>query len=277
MDSAPEVAASVWRKDDEMMLKFSPCIEMLFTDLPFLERIEQVAKLGFGAFEFWGWNNKDLPGILRKCEEVGIKVAVFGISPREGHTAPIIDPRRRGEFLEAVRASVDVAAELGTKTLIVTTGNEIPELSRGEQRESIIAALTEAAPIVEASGITLVLEPLNTLVDHPGYFLSSSKEAFSIVGEIGSPNVKILYDIYHQQIMEGNVISTIETNIDKIGHFHVADVPGRHEPGTGELNYRNIFKHIERSGYQGYVGLEFRPSGPSAESLKEVLEIAGSR
>jgi hydroxypyruvate isomerase len=133
--------------------------------------------------------------------------------------------------------------------------------------------LKHVAPLFEKSGITLVLEPLNILCDHMGYYLASSYEAFEICNVVGSKNIKVLYDIYHQQITEGNLIPTIRKYFDLIGHFHVADVPGRNEPGTGEINYRNVFRAIEDLGYDKYVGLEYSPTIDTAETLKIVFGL----
>ncbi len=132
--------------------------------------------------------------------------------------------------------------------------------------------IKQASKIVEEGNIILVLEPLNTLVDHPGYFLDSAKEGAKIIREINHPNIRLLYDIYHMQIMEGNIISTIEKNVDIIGHFHAAGVPGRHELYLGELNYLNIIKRIDELGYEGYIGLEYFPSIDSEESLRKTKE-----
>jgi hydroxypyruvate isomerase len=122
--------------------------------------------------------------------------------------------------------------------------------------------------------VTLVLEPLNIKVDHPGYYLQTAKEGFEMIDEVGSPALKMLFDIYHHQIMEGNVIADITKNIAKIAHFHVADVPGRHEPGSGEINYANVFRAIASSGYQGFVGLEYKPSRAAEETLRDVLRMS---
>ena len=119
-----------------------------------------------------------------------------------------------------------------------------------------------------------MVEPLNSAVDHPGYFLTSSYEGYDILEAVDSPNVKLLYDVYHQQITEGNVIQNVTDHIDLIGHVSVADVPGRHEPGTGELNYENVFSALDDAGYEGYVGLEFSPTGDSAEAIKDVRSLA---
>ncbi|MCD6505188.1 TIM barrel protein [Candidatus Poribacteria bacterium] len=253
------------------MLRLSACIESLFKG-PYEERIRRVASAGLKAFEFWGWGNKDIDGIRRIKDELGLEVATF-VCDTGG---PLVDPANREKLIEGAKRSVEIAQKLDCKTLIVTTGNEIQGVSRGEQHESIVEGLKAVAPIVEEAGVTLVLEPLNTLVNHKGYYLWSSAEGFQIVDEVNSPNVKLLYDIYHQQIMEGNLIATITSNIGKIGHFHVADVPGRHEPGTGEINYRNVFKAIAEAGYDGFIGLEYWPTGEPEETLKEVMEIASS-
>ena len=147
----------------------------------------------------------------------------------------------------------------------------MPALPASKQRQSLIEGLKEAAPIVEAAGITLVIEPLNELVDHQGYFLIRSKEAFEIINEVGSPNIKVIFDIYHQQISEGNLISNIVNNIDNIGHFHAAGNPGRHELQRGEINYPEVFMSIKETGYRGYVGLEYWPLDPDpVVGLREV-------
>ncbi|MGM0874763.1 MAG: TIM barrel protein [Bacillota bacterium] len=143
---------------------------------------------------------------------------------------------------------------------------------REEQHRSIVEGLKACVPFLNESGIMLVIEPLNTLVDHKGYYLDSSKEGFQIVNEVDSPFVKVLYDIYHMQIMEGNIISTINKNINNIGYFHVAGVPGRHEPYIGELFYLNIFKAIKATGFKGYIALEYFPITPPYISLMKLLQ-----
>ena len=139
-----------------------------------------------------------------------------------------------------------------------------------------VAALREAAPILEKNGLTAVVEILNTYVDHAGYFLYYVRDGVELVDRVGSPNVKLLFDIYHVQIMEGNLISNIRAHIGRIGHFHVGDVPGRHEPGTGEINYRNVFKAIYELGdrFQGYVGLEYGRLAPLEENLAAMRKLA---
>ena len=142
-----------------------------------------------------------------------------------------------------------------------------------------VEGLREAAPLLEQAGMTAVVEVLNTYVNHAGYFLYYVRDAAEMIDRVGSPNVKILFDIYHVQIMEGNLISQIRSNIDRVGHFHIGDVPGRHEPGTGEINYRNVFKAIYDLGdrYQGYAALEYSPLAPLEENLKAMRELTTFR
>ncbi len=251
-------------------LRLSVCIDMIFRDRPFLERIDLVAKCGLPAFEFWSWRNKDIDGILERKKATGLEVSAFCVDP--GSQLTRSDSKEK--FVTAVRETIPVLKKLGAKRMLVTTGNEISDVPREKQHQSIVECLKAAAPVVEDAGITIVLEPLNTLVDHRGYYLWSSLEGFQILREVGSKNVRLLYDIYHQQIMEGNLIANITRNIDLIEHFHVADVPGRHEPGTGEINYLNVFKAIATSSYKGYVGLEFGPTKSGEEALKHVKELA---
>lgn len=253
-------------------IKLSACIEMIYHQVPeFPERIARVADCGLQAFEFWGWKNKDLDAICAKAKETGMTLAGFCCE----NVGALVDPANTCAWVEGAKESILKAKEVGAPTLIVTTGNEMADVSIWAQHDSIVSGLRGIAPFAEDHGITLVLEPLNIAVDHKGYFLSSSAEGFDIVRAVNSPNVKLLYDIYHQQITEGNLIATITANIDLIGHFHVADVPGRNEPGSGEINYANVFKAIRETSYDRYVGLEFRPTGCSRDALEAVKKLAG--
>lgn len=256
----------------EDMPRFSACIEMIFRDLPVPARIAAVAAAGLPAFEFWDWRNKDLDAMVEAQRRHGLAVSAF--SGVGGQRLPLVDVESRDRVVEAVRESCGVATRLGCATLICTAGNELPDRPRRAQHDAVVANLRAAAPIAADHGVTLVLEPLNVLVNHAGYYLVSSAEGFEIVGEVGSPHVKLLYDVYHQQISEGYLTQTIAGHTPQIGHIHVADSPGRHEPGTGEINYRHIFKVIDAAGHAGYVGLEYHPSGDAGASLRQTLALA---
>jgi hydroxypyruvate isomerase len=253
-----------------MALNLSACIEMIFSALPFEDRIKAVADTGLKAFEFWGFSNKNMDTVVGAAAQNGMTISSIA-----SEVPPLVDPANHKEFVEGAQRSIGVALKYGINTVIVCTGNEMAELSRWAQHDAIVNGLRGIAPYAEDTGITLVLEALNILVDHKGYYLARSDEGFDIVRAVGSPNVKLLYDIYHQQITEGFLIPTITANLPLIGHFHCADVPGRHEPGSGEINYANVFKVIADSDYTGYVGLEYSPTGDPAASLAQVRKIAG--
>ncbi len=258
-------------------MKFSCCIEMIYTQYPFLERFRKAKEAGFDYVEFWNWNDKDMDAIARTVEEVGIPVATFQGSIR----GVMVDKNDKDIYIEDMKKSIQTAAKLGAKAIfcmsdIMQEDRSVKphayEIPADEMRQNSIAVLKELAPIAEAAGIMLVIEPLNTLVDHAGYSLYSTKEGIEIIKAVNSPNVRLLYDAYHMQIMEGNIIDTIRNNWQYFGHFHIADVPGRNQPGTGELNYKNILAELKKTGYQGIVGFEFAPVGKTDEEvIAEVL------
>lgn len=247
------------------MPKLSVCIEMIYDDVPFTERVSRAAVAGADAVEFWDWRERDLDAITAAADDAAIPIV--------GCTAGgvLTDPGQIEETIETIRESITTASELSCRSLIVTTGPDQKELDRKAQHETVVDVLSTVAPAAEAADVTIVLEPLNTVVDHPNYYLTSSMEGYEIVNEVNSSNVKLLFDIYHQQITEGNVIQNITEHSNEIGHIHIADVPGRHEPGTGELNYENIFGAIDKSGYEGYVGCEFSPMNDADEAVATVV------
>jgi len=252
--------------------KLSVCIEMLFSDLPFLERIERTAALGFAGVEFWGWQDKDLAEIHQKITELDIELAAFA-----GSNTPLNDPTKTESAVLDIKKSIATGQKLDVRNIIITVGQALEDVPHTKQHDNIIEVLQKAAPTAEAAGITLVLEPLNTVVDHQGYYLASSYEGYEILEAVNSSRVKMLFDIYHQQITEGNIIENITEHIELIGHFHLADVPGRQEPGTGELNYANILSAVDKTDYDGFVGCEFRPSGSSEKALDYVQELNKGR
>ncbi|MEW9669392.1 hydroxypyruvate isomerase family protein [Ammoniphilus sp. 3BR4] len=247
-------------------MKFSVNIEAVFSGNDFLQSMRETKRLGYNAFEFWSWWDKNPQAILAAKE--ALQLTVTSIVTK---FISLTDPSRRQEYVEGLRQTIAIARMLGCRTIISQVGQEIPGIPRKDQHRSIVEGLRASVPYLKQAGIMLVIEPLNTLVDHKGYYLYSSKEAFQIIDEVGSPYVKVAYDIYHMQIMEGNIISTITQNIHKIGHFHAAGVPGRHEPYTGELYYLNIFKAIEATGFRGYVALEYFPIEDASLGLAKFL------
>ncbi len=259
-------------------MRFSCCIELLFTEVPFLDRIKKAKEFNFDAIEFWDWEEKDLAAIKKECKRNQIDVAIF-----VGNTVgQMVNPNDNDKLIDGVKDSIEKAKYLNCENLILTTNilqedrSVVPldfRISEEEKKNNLLLVLNELNKIAEESNIILNIEPLNTLVDHKGYFLEYSREGFDLVKKVSSKNIKVLYDIYHLQIMQGNIISDIENNFDYIGHFHIADVPGRHEPGTGEINYINVYKKIEELGYSGFIGFEYMPLSSTEKSLTKVKEI----
>ena len=242
------------------------------------EALAMLTRLGYDAFEMFDWRNPSLlETFVQEKKKVPLACATLVANKGvEARGCGLVNPREREGFLEQISLSVEAAKKVDSKRLVVLTGNELGGLPRSEQMANAVAALRQAAPLLEKAGVTAVVEVLNTYVDHAGYFLYYMRDAADLIDRVGSPNVKILCDLYHVQIMEGNLILNIRTHIDRIGHFHIGDHPGRHEPGTGEVNYRNVFKAIYDLGdrYQGYAALEYRALAPLEENLAAMRRLA---
>lgn len=251
-------------------------LEMIYEDEPFADRIDRVAEVGFEAVEFATWPDKDLDAIEARLAEHDITLANMGgireqAAPEELERA-MTNPETRAAAVEDVEASIEMANRLGCPSLTVHLGpsRDVPE---GEMYESVVDGLREIAPTAEAAGVNLLLEPLNQAVDHAGYYLAQSERAYDIVDDVDSPALGVLFDIYHQQVTEGNIITNLRRNVEYIDHVHVADVPGRHEPGTGELHYVNILDALDETGYDGYVGFEFVPETEPRVALETIAEL----
>jgi hydroxypyruvate isomerase len=263
--------------------KLSVRVEALFPQLTLPQQIEKVAQAGYQGFEFGNWRAADAGEITRLKNKLGLECVCIvgnrGVNPRG---MGLCDPAEREPFLSEIRASLDAARRLETTRLVVLSGNRVPAIPRPRQHASIVEGLKRAQDIVAPHGVTLIVEVVNTLApveplhpqeNHLDYYLDHAREAFQIVDEVSSPFVKVLFDIYHVQIMEGNLIDTIRRHIARIGHFHVGDVPGRHEPGTGEINYANVFAAIHELGYRGFVAMEYVPSKDAMTTLADVRRL----
>jgi hydroxypyruvate isomerase len=256
--------------------KLSVRVEPLFRNESLPAQMEKVAQAGYQGFEFGNWRAADPVQITQLKNKLGLECAcLVGNRAVDPKGMTLVNPQDREGFLNEIKASSEAAKRFESTRLVTLTGNAIPSLSREAQHKSIVEGLKAAHDIVAPRGITLIVEPLNTLVNHAGYYLDHTPEAFAIMREVDSPNVKILYDIYHVQIMDGNLIASIRENIRHIGHFHVGDVPGRHEPGTGEINYRNVFRAINDAGFRDFVAMEYVPSKDPMATLAEVKAMAG--
>lgn len=258
-----------------MSVRFAVCPEMLFPDLPFLERVERVRAAGFDAIEIWGWKDKDVDRLARLRQQAGLQVvAMSGARQASLIQSPPAEGNRR-----EVEETIAVAERLGCSRLVLLSDALEPDgsvrspyarLTLREKTRHALVNLRDLAKVAEGRGVTLLLEPLNNRVDHPGIFLQSSALAFALVEQVGSPHLRVLYDCYHMQVMEGNLIATIRRHHDLIGHYHVADPPDRTEPGTGELNIPRILSAVAATGYDGWVGFECRASRDGMEALRAI-------
>jgi len=267
------------------MVEIGVCIEPFFGDIPYKERIEKIASIGFKYYEFWFHNagfdgknltdeKKDFDMIAELNYKLGLTTTCFvHCHPDGGIKASLINKDDRGLILNSLTEEIiPLAKKIGCKGLISGSGNVNPFISEKEAIENIVETLIQISKIVEKEDITLLLEPWNTKVDHPLNFLSDPQMAVNIIKDVNHKNIKLLYDIYHMQIMKGDIVRFIRENIQYIGHFHIAGVPGRKEPIDNELYYPFIIKESVAAGYKGVFGLEYWPTMPSEKSLEKVLE-----
>jgi hydroxypyruvate isomerase len=261
------------------MLKLSPNIEFMFADRDFVDRIDAVADIGLNSYEFGEWLHHDMPAIIERTQKYDLVHSNLAVDPR----VRLTDEENIEPFVEGVRQTALMARQLRCKRLgvVINEVNWAPGKPwheyqresqqrevRQRQRVNVVNALKKAAPVAEGEGMLLTVECLNTLVDHADHYLASWEEGVSIINEVDSPAVRLTFDVYHHQINEGNIISSLTRHIDSIGHIHLGDVPGRHEPGTGEINFYNVLSSAKRAGYSGYLGLECIPS---KSDVKEAL------
>jgi hydroxypyruvate isomerase len=255
------------------MLKINPLIDLFFTDLPFEQRVPKIAECGYSCIETWkGGDATELKSMADAGKTCGVELISIVMNFATDENVAPIGKENKLAFLEQMDRYSDNALAAGCKQGIVTTGQSIGGRSYQEQRSALVEALRTAGEMAAKKGFKLNLEPLNTEVNHPGYFLDCPKESVAIIKEVGLANVKILFDVYHMEIMTGNQTVFIENNIEWIGHFHSAGVPGRHELFNGETNYPFILNAIEKTSYDGYFGLEYMPLLESGESLRKTLD-----
>jgi hydroxypyruvate isomerase len=269
--AAPSVSAADDRAGPAPF-KISVMLWTVFQTLPFEQRLEKVREAGFHAVELVGeytnWSEEDFRRANRKRRELGLTIdTTAGLKPR------LADPRAREAFLANVRNELVTMEKIECPALIILSGNVIPDLSPQAQHDSCVEGLKRAAELVDGKGVRLLLENID-LEENPQYYLWSVPEAFRIIEEVNHPQVKFLYDFYHAQISGGNLIAHLQQHIENVGLVHIADVPGRHEPGTGEINYLNIYKKLAELRYDHYVAMEFFPTGDAVKALAAAREEA---
>jgi hydroxypyruvate isomerase len=257
------------------------CIEMIFTADPLPLRMKRAAALGMRNVEMWfidgSW--KGTPEELaRVAAESGVRVTNTVIGAPDGSIGGgLTDPARRHQWLERARLTLDFNVRAGIPATIVCTGNTPEGVRDNAIRTSVVDGLAATVALAEKAGITLLLEPLNDRWDHPGYWLTSSEKAAALCREVGSSRLRLLFDVYHMQIMEGDLVRHIEKSADVIGHFHSAGVPGRHELDGGEIAFPRLLAGIEKTAYAGLFAMEYAPAEDEEESLRRMIAYLGTR
>ncbi|MDL2258184.1 TIM barrel protein [Eubacteriales bacterium OttesenSCG-928-K08] len=246
-------------------MKYSLCIEPMFENVDFYDRIRLAKDCGADAVEFWDpadYDTRKIGAILEK-ENMPIAICCLNKAWSIRSNAPY------AEFKKNVEKTIAFGKDMGCNNFIALSGEL--ECKADTQKSILIENFKRIAELCEREGVVLSIEALNSLYDHKGYYLDSSYIGFEICKAVNSPSIKLLYDCYHMQLMEGNLTNSITTNIGFIGHFHSAGVPGRHELHLGEINYTHIIRAAEEAGYTGYFGLEYWPTYDNMQSLKDVL------
>jgi len=251
------------------MPKLNANLSMMFNEVDFMDRFAAAAKAGFKGVEFlfpYAYDKNQLAEVVRANK---LEVILFNTPPGDwngGDRGTACDPARAGEFQEGIGKAIEYALTLGCRQIHCMAGLKPRGVNEEKMREAYIASLQFAGKETAKHGLKVLIEAINTR-DIPGFYLNTSRHAFDIMHYAQVPNLLFQYDIYHMQIVEGDLAPTMEKNLAKIGHMQLADTPGRHEPGTGEINYPFLFQHIDRIGYKGWIGCEYRPATTTEAGL----------
>ena len=251
------------------MPKFCANLSLLFGDAGFPDRFDRAAGAGFRAVEFQFPYDHDKDELSERARRAGVEVVLFNLPAGDwdkGERGIACIPSRVSEFRNGVGRAIEYAKALGCTRVNCLSGIAPARVTAETLRETFVSNLRFAAGELEREGITLLIEPVNTRTVS-GFYLRNSGQALALMDEARSANLKLQYDVFHMQIMEGDLVATIEANIARIGHIQIADVPDRHEPGTGEINYPFLFDRIDRIGYQGWIGCEYAPAGRTEDGL----------
>ena len=258
-------------------MKRCACIDTLYTELPFEERFAAAKADGFEAVEFWDWRIRDLDKVKDAAQKAGINISGFN----GDNDFSLVDPTHKQKYLDALKDSLEAAKKVGAASVTIHSNalgdggivvNHYEELSDTVKLCSMYDTLLASVKLAEEYKIRMNLEGLNIKVDHVGNFLQTTQMAAEITRLINSPYLKILFDAYHMQYNEGALCYNIEKYIDQIGHIHIADCPGRHEPGTGEINYHNVYETLKRLNYQHRVGYELFPLKDTKTAVKAIMQ-----
>jgi len=254
------------------MPKFSANLSMLFTEVGFADRFERAAKAGFKAVECQFPYELSKEDVAEKLDKYGLEFVLHNVPAGNwaaGERGTACLPGRESEFQEGVGKAIEYAKALKCPRINCLVGLTPKDVPADKVRQTLVSNLKFAAEAMQKAGISTLVESLNSY-DVAGFYLTNSAAVLQLIDEVNHPNLFYQYDIYHMQVMEGNLTKTIRDNIKRIGHIQLADVPGRHEPGTGEINFTNLFKFIDEAGYTGWIGCEYKPAGATEDGLEWV-------
>ncbi|GAB3190994.1 hydroxypyruvate isomerase [Hydrogenophaga aquatica] len=258
------------------MPRFAANLTMLFTELPFLDRFDAAARAGFQAVEFLFPYAFEANDIKARLDANGLQLVLHNLPAGDwdaGERGIACHPDRVEEFRAGVERAIAYAQTLGVKQLNCLVGKAPAGVPDSVLRETLVANLRHAAARLKAAGLRLLVEPINTY-DIPGFYLSRTQQALDLLDEVGADNAFVQYDIYHAQRTEGELAATLQKHLARIGHVQLADNPGRNEPGTGEINYAFLFRHLDRIGYDGWVGCEYKPASTTEAGLGWLKALA---
>ncbi len=242
----------------------------------FDEKLEVAARSGVESVQMVGeyaeWTDADVARVKRLARSLHLGMDVLIATPN-WPTRPVsmVDPAQRDNFLADVRTAIGYAQKLEVPQILLMSGNAIAGRTHEEQYASLLEGCKRAGDLAAAANLTAIVEPLNSLVNHKGFFLTTCVEGAKLIRQVDNPHVRLLFDIYHEQVQIGNVIRTLTEAADVVAVFHIADNPGRNDPGSGEINYSNVYKAIRKTGYRGYVAMEYLPLGDQVQSLTKSL------
>ena len=257
------------------MPRFAANLSLLFTEVPFLDRFALAAQAGFQAVEVQFPYDHAARAIRQRLDDNGLQLVLHNLPAGDwaaGARGMACDPQQVAAFRASVAQALDYALELGVPQLHCLSGKRVAGVAEAQLLETLLANLSFAAAALQRSGLRLLIEPINHF-DMPGYYLTHTAQALQILDTLGAANAFVQYDIYHAQRMEGELAATLSQHLQRIGHIQLADNPGRHEPGTGEINYAFLFAHLDHLGYAGWIGCEYLPATSTLASLAWLQEL----
>lgn len=253
------------------MWRLAPCLDAMWAGAPQDVALREVAAAG-REFEFWDWRERDIAALQTQARVLGLQAVAFSGTT---FAEPLLDPALHEGALAQLRESLRMAAQLGTRLLVVHVGYTMSHRTRAEQWQAAVAGLRRAGDLAGAAGVTVLVEPLNSLVDHPNYFLDTLPDALAMLAEADHPAVRLLLDVYHMWVMHGDALD-IASALPVTAHVHVADVPGRGEPGSGTVPWPTVTQALREGGYAGVIGLECWPTRSARAAVQRSGQVLAS-